>query len=55
MILESNGLSGLPCGTPFLRLVSFPFINIGALNHLRIRRSVKGHVTLLYSSCNKIQ
>jgi len=28
---------------PFLRLVSLPFIKIGALNHRRIRRSVTGH------------
>ena len=42
MIFESKGLRGLPCGTPFLRLVSLPLITIGALNHLRMRRSVFG-------------
>jgi len=43
---DSNGLNGLPCGMPFLRLVSLPLIMIGALSHLRIRRSVKEHLIL---------
>ena len=39
-MLDNRGLKGLPCGTPFLRLVSLPFMSIGTRNHLRIRRSV---------------
>jgi len=35
-MFDSNGLSGLPCGTPFRRLTSFPLICIGERSHLRL-------------------
>ncbi len=55
MMFDNNGLKGLPCGTPFLRLVSLPFIRMGALNHLRIRNKAKGHFTWRYNNCNSKQ
>jgi hypothetical protein len=45
MMFDSNGLKGLPCGTPFRRLCSFPLIRIGARNHFRINHKVVGHFT----------